>query len=208
MKATAQEYDFHRRILARDDPVAFAQLAECLYVPLLQDVQQRAAGSHADPALVEEAVGQALLNYHDTPTKYDPERASLHSYLAMVAYRDFQNTLAKELRVRAHHVPLSDCEGAASLEATEPAEIIVSQMQAAEIWQFVQELFRDPIERRIVTLIINGVRAPEPYAQILGIGDMPEEKQIEQIRLVKYRITRRLRRKMIQRLQRTEGDRS
>ena len=64
MKATIQEFDFHQRILARDDPIAFAALAEWLYNPLVQDVRKR-AGIDADPVLVEEAVGEALLNYHD-----------------------------------------------------------------------------------------------------------------------------------------------
>ncbi len=41
MKATVEEYDFHQRILARDDPVAFAALAEWLYNPLVQDVRRR-----------------------------------------------------------------------------------------------------------------------------------------------------------------------
>src|SRR6266516_3174937 len=31
MKATAEEYDFHQRILARDDPIAFAAFAELFY---------------------------------------------------------------------------------------------------------------------------------------------------------------------------------
>lgn len=56
MKATIQEYDFHQRILARDDPIAFAALADWLYNPLVQDVRKR-AGINADPMLVEEADG-------------------------------------------------------------------------------------------------------------------------------------------------------
>jgi hypothetical protein len=210
MKATAQEYNFHQRILANDDPVAFAQLAECLYFPLVQDIQQRAR-SHADPALVEEAAGQALLDYRDAPTRYDPDRASLRSYLAMAAYRDYQNEQAKELRMQAHQISLFDPtlqESVESLESMELAEIIASKAQAEELWQFIQELFHDPLERRIIALIINRVHAPEPYAQILGIEDVSHEKQIEQIKLVKYRITRRLRRRIAQRFQLLEGDRS
>ncbi|HEX3642497.1 MAG TPA: hypothetical protein VHV10_14495, partial [Ktedonobacteraceae bacterium] len=150
MKATAQEYDFHQRILAHDDQVAFAQLAECLYFPLVQDVQQRAR-SHADAALIEEAAGQALLDYRDAPTRYDPDRASLRSYLAMAAYRDYQNEQAKELRMQAHQISLFDPtlqESVESLESMELAEIIASKAQAEELWQFIQELFRDPLERR------------------------------------------------------------
>ena len=103
MKATLQEYDFHQRVLARDDPIAFAALAEWLYKPLVQDVYKR-AGVNADPMFVEEAVGQALLDYHDTPERYDPKRASLRSYLVMAAYRDFQNARAKEQRVTAQQI--------------------------------------------------------------------------------------------------------
>ncbi len=208
MKATAQEYDFHQRILACNDPVAFAELAEWLYVPLVQDVQQRAR-DHADPTLVEEAVGQALLDYHDAPARYDPNRASLHIYLTMAAYRDYQNAQAKEQRTQAHQISLFDPTLQESVESLESlAETIASKAQAEELWRFIQELFRDPLEWRIVMLIINGVRALEPYAQILGIGDVPHEEQIEQIKLVKYRITRRLRRRITQRFQLLEGDRS
>jgi hypothetical protein len=73
MKATAQEYDFHCRILAPDDPVAFVQLTEWLYPALVQHVQQR-AGWNADTTLIEEAAIQALIEYHDAPTRYDPDR--------------------------------------------------------------------------------------------------------------------------------------
>src|SRR3954470_6652490 len=96
MKATAQEYDFHRRILSPDDPLAFVQLSEWLYPSLVQDVQQR-AGWDADPALTGEAAIQALIDYRNAPKRYDPDRASLHHYLAMAAYRDFQNARTKEL---------------------------------------------------------------------------------------------------------------
>src|SRR6266704_7046109 len=149
MKATAQEYDFHQRILARNDPVAFAELAEWLYIPLVQDVQQRAR-SYADPALAEEAAGKALLDYRDAPSRYDPNLASLRSYLRMAAYRDYQNAQAKEQRMQAHQISLFDPtlqESIESSESIELAEIIASQAQAEELWRFIQELFRDPLER-------------------------------------------------------------
>jgi hypothetical protein len=208
MKATVQEYDFHQRIFARDDPIAFVQLVESLYLPLVQDVQQR-AGSQADPILVEEAVGQALLDYHDTPAHYDPNRANLRSYLAMAAYRDFQNAQAKEQRVQSHQISLFDPtlqESVCYPEFLEPDGMIASQTQAEQLWQCVQDIFCEPVERRIASLIIHGVDAPEPYAQILGLAGTTHKEQIKHIRLVKYRITRRLRRRVAQQLRRIEGD--
>jgi len=204
MKATAEEYDFHQRILARDDPIAFAALAEWLYNPLVQDVRGR-AGSHADPALVEEAVGEALLDYHDHPERYIPNRAGLRSYLVMAAYRDFQNASAKERRVTGHQVSLFD-PALQVQEIAESQETIDSKLHEEILWQLIDEVFPDPIERRIVMLILNKTRSPEPYAQVLGLCDLPYNERIQEVRRVKYRITRRLRRGIAQKLNRIGGN--
>jgi DNA-directed RNA polymerase specialized sigma24 family protein len=204
MKATAEEYDFHQRILARDDPIAFAALAEWLYNPLVRDVRGR-AGPHADPALVEEAVGEALLDYHDHPERYFPNRASLRSYLVMAAYRDFQNASAKERRVIGHQVSLFDPAFQVQ-EIAESQETIDSQLHEEELWQLIDEVFPDPIERRIVMLILNKTRSPEPYARVLGLRDLPYDERIQEVRRVKYRITKRLRRGIAQQLNRIGGN--
>ncbi|SRR6266702_846901 len=204
MRATVQEYDFHQRVLARDDPIAFAALAEWLYNPLVQDVCKR-AGINADPVLVEEAVGQALLDYHDAPEKYDPSRISLRSYLIMAAYGDFQNARKKEDRLAKHQISIFDPafqEGEVA-GSQETVEAIEHELRVEELWKLIDEIFPDPTERRIVTLILNKVRSPEPYAQALGLGDLSYDEQLKRVRLVKYRITRRLRRRMAQQLNRT-----
>ncbi len=202
MKATSQEYDYHQRICARGDPTAFAEFAEWLYAPLVQDVRSR-SGANADPALIEEAVAEALLDYHDVPERYDPSRASLRSYLVMAAYRDFQNAQARERRVTSHQISLFDptLREQDVMGSQGTAEEVESQLHVEELWQLINEIFPDPTERRIVTLIINKVRSPEPYASVLGLGDLPNEERLRQIRLIKYRITRRLRRRMTQQLQ-------
>ncbi len=206
MKATVQEYDFHQRILARDDPIAFAALAEWLYNPLVQDVRKR-AGINADAVLVEEAVGEALLNYHDAPEKYDPSRISLRSYLIMAAYRDFQNAWIKENRQTKYQISLFDpaFQKSEIAGSQETAEVIEHELRVEELWKLIDEIFPDSTERRIVTLILNKVRSLEPYAQALGLSDVSHDDQLRQIRLVKYRITRRLRRRMAQQLYQTGG---
>lgn len=206
MKATIQEFDFHQRILARDDPIAFAALAEWLYNPLVQDVRKR-AGIDADPVLVEEAVGEALLNYHDAPEKYDPSRISLRSYLIMAAYRDFQNAWIKENRQTKYQISLFDpaFQKSEIAGSQETAEVIEHDLRVEELWKLIDEIFPDSTERRVVTLILNKVRSPEPYAHALGLSDVSHDDQLRQIRLVKYRITRRLRRRMAQQLYQTGG---
>ncbi len=204
MKATLQEYNYHQRICARDDPIAFAELAEWLYDSLVQHVRKR-AGSNADPTFVEEAVGQALLNYHDKPESFDPDRKSLKSYLAMAAYRDFQNAQAREHRLREHQVSLFD-PTFRERDVMENQEAIDSQLDVEELWNIIDEAFPDPTERRIVELILNRVRSPEAYAQVLNIGALPDDERLRQVKLAKYRITRRLRRRMTRRLHRAGGE--
>jgi hypothetical protein len=201
MQATLQEYQFHQRLCARDDPIAFAELAEWLYDTLVQDVRKR-AGYQADPILVEEAVGQALLDYHDRPEGYDPGRISLRSYLVMAAYSDFRNAFAREHRVQAHQVSLFDL-------ALQENDIVVSvdnldeQLHVEELWAFIDETFPDPVERGVVDLIINHVHAPEPYIHLLHLDGLPGDEQMRQAKLAQYRIARRLRRNLTRWLTRT-----
>ena len=204
MQATPQEYQFHQRLCARDDPIAFAELAECLYDALVQDVRKR-AGRQADPVLVEEAVGGALLDYYDKPERYDPGRMSLHGYLVMAAYRDFQNAWAREYRVQVRQISVFD-PAFQENELVESLESLDEQLQVEEMWAIIEEAFPDPVERGIVELIINRVRSPEPYIQLLRLGDLPGDEQLKQAKLAHYRIARRLRRNLTRWLTRTGGE--
>ncbi len=193
MKATPEEYDFHCRILARSDPTAFATFVEHVYTSLVQRVQRR-AGPLADAVLVEEAVGQAFLDYHDAPQHYDPNRADLHSYLAMAAYHDFQNAQAKEQRIAKHVIQLSDpTVQAQDIVAPETTE---SQAREEELWQVIDATFPDPVERHIVLLILNKVRPIEPYVRLLELSELAPDERRKHVERVKERITKRLRRKV------------
>lgn len=204
MQATPQEYQFHQRLCARGDPTAFAELAEWLYDALVQDVHKR-AGFQADPILIEEAVGEALLNYHDKPERFDPGRMGLHGYLAMSAYRDFQNAWATENRMQARQVSLFD----PALQEHGPGESLGNldeRIQVEELWAIIDETFPDPVERGIVELIVNHVRSTEPYIQLMRLGDLPGDEQLRQAKLAHYRIARRLRRNLAPWLTRTGGE--
>jgi hypothetical protein len=60
----------------------------------------------------------------------------------------------------------------------------------------------------VATLIVNGVHALEPYIQILDSQNVSREEQIERVTTMKYRIIKRLRRKVGKQLQRMEGSKS
>lgn len=204
MKATLQEYDFHLRLCARGDPTAFVELAEWLYYPLILDVQRR-AGGNADPVLIEEAVGQALLDYHDRPHSYQPARATLQGYLTMVAYRDFQNAQAKEQRLKRGQISLFDPAFQEHGIIGQP-DVLADDWEAEDLWAMIDATFPDPVDRQVVELVMNRVRSPEPYATLLQISHLPEDERVRQVQLVKYRVTRRLRRTMARQLPFIRGD--
>ncbi len=188
----------HQRVLARD-PVAFSQLAEWLYASLVRDTGARArgrAGKAVDMMLVEESVGEALLDYNDAPERYDPEQAALHVYLVMAAYRDFQNALSKEYRHAQHqtalggdaHVEMDVPDGRSELDG------LLNRISAEEWWSLVEGTFSDPADRQLVIMLANGVRSTESYARVLGITELSAGEQAREVKKAKDRVLKRLKR--------------
>ncbi len=204
MRATLEEFAFHQRLLAGNDPIVSAELAEWLYESLVRETYARACAGAAggavwiDPALVEEAVGEALLRYIEAPERYDPERAPLQRYLVMAAYRDFQNMSEKEARRAGpqRYLSLLVTEQEDQDIADEQQEIdhIIGRIDAERLWQIIEEHFPDPTEQQIVALIVDRVRSVQPYAQLLGLTHLSADEQAAEVRRAKDRIKRRLRR--------------
>lgn len=204
MKATPEEYAFHQRLLADDDPTAPDELAQWLYGLLVRETYARvcaeAAGGSAsvDRDLVEEAVGNALLDYIEAPERYKPERASLQRYLVMAAYRDFQNSSVKEARRagRQRYLSLLTAQGEEQDVVDEQQDIdqIMGSIHVEHLWQIIEERFPDPIEWQIVELMVDRVRSAQPYVELLGLAHLPADEQVKEVKRVKDRIAKRLRR--------------
>jgi len=194
MKATEEELRFHQRLLAGDDPTAFAELAEGIYQELVRHISAR-AGPFADPALVEEAVGQALLDYNAFPDRYDPQRGSLRAYLVVVAHRRFLKAQQKERRRSWRNVSLTTDDGTDDiLEAPDELEALIARIRVAEVWPLVEQAFPDPQDRQVLLLIMNGVREMAAFAKALGITHLSEDEQTQHVNRAKNRIKKRLRR--------------
>jgi hypothetical protein len=150
--------------------------------------------------LVEESVGEALLDYNDAPERYDPHQATLHAYLVMVAYRDFQNAASKELRHVLHQTTLEGDgygEGHAEMEVPDgrsELDSLLNRISAEEWWSLVEGTFSDPTDRQLVIMLANGVRSSESYAKVLGITGLPGDEQAREVKKAKDRMLKRLRR--------------
>lgn len=195
MKATPEELHLHMRLICRDDPVVTAELAATIYDQVVRAARVR-IGFHIDPVLVEEAAGQAILDYYREPERYDPERLPLCSYLAMMALQRYIKVWRREQRWVTQRVSLTDdasCDDE-SLVALDSIEDAITHIRVAEVWPLVDAAFTDPVERKVLMLIINGVRETAAYVRAIGLSHLPEDEQTQQVERVKNRVKKRLRR--------------
>ncbi len=194
MKATPKELQFHQRILARNDPIAWDQLAVWLYPALVQDLRKR-VHQGTDPMLVEEAVGEAFLNYCRNPKRYNPQLISLRSFLLMEAEHDLKNALARERRQTQYQVSL-----VAPYDTNEEQDIIDksqdldAHIQGEELREHILGTFTDSVDRSIAELILDRIRSSEPYINLLELDGLPRSEQAKQVKRHKDRIKWHLRR--------------
>lgn len=189
------ERALHQRLLEHDA----GAVSRCctLYIPLVHATLRRrcqAAFAH----LLEEAVDTAVFDYVKNPERYDPERLPLESYLRMAAWRDFQTLAERELRQLRRQTPLAAVELSLVGENDEQRDDLLALpegMTMARVWQALEQQVSDPIDRRILRLmVIDEVRETAAYARVLGIEHWDIKRQRVEVKKVKDRLSKRLRR--------------
>jgi hypothetical protein len=177
--------------------------------------------SFADEHLIGEAVERAVLEYIDSPCRFDPNRGkTLPNFLLLIAKRRMANLERTERRhqQRLHTQSLAEgtLEGLLDILATapSPAELLMTAEDDAEgemtrarrrqlLGQFVQE--QPPSDWPALELIIKGERQCAAYAQVLGIGSRAEPEQRKLANRAKHRLRRAMMRWMRMRRQRPPG---
>lgn len=195
MKATPEELVLHQRLLMKDQ-LAAVELANLLYDPLVRSVRDRVDRT-TDSDFVEDAVVEALMSYVDAPEKYNPQKSTLKGYLTMIAHRDVKNALSKEYRRSRLHISLSNpaVQENDIIDTTQNADVHLHEQAIEDVWERINELFPDPIDRKIADLILHQVRPPEPYIEAMSLGGLPRSEQLQRVRRAKDRISRHIRRK-------------
>lgn len=194
-------YALHQRCLDRD-PVAAAQVCE-LYLPILLEKVARRWPNTPDPHAVETAVHDALMNYIEHPSRYDPTRLTLLSYLVMSAKGDVANSEAarrtragREISLMQRVAELADeSEEEIELQADDDVEATVLAQDSETLRRLV-ELFPSPIDLYVVELMLEGVRRTESYAIVLQITRQSPVEQERTVKKTKDRIRAKIRRNM------------
>jgi hypothetical protein len=192
-----QEAELHRRLLAQD-PTASNEAA-LYWFPRLYAALCRRNPTVSDPHLLEEAAETALLEYFKNPARYDPARLSLSSYLLMAADRDLKNLLQREARHRAHLVPLDPVVHGTPARNDEQDEddaiALPPGVTREQVLQALWDKVRSPRDREVLRLmVVEGERRTEVFVQVLGIEHLPRDAQRRQVKRVKDRLNKMMRR--------------
>jgi RNA polymerase sigma-70 factor (ECF subfamily) len=182
------------------DPVAFAELCEVALPHLVAFLEARFPSQ--DSHLVETVVVDLLLDYYRRSDQYDPERLSLFAYFRMAAKYDMLNQISK-LRLReARLTPLDNIlvelqlSGRNTLQrGSDLAEWLgqYTDLTLREILMAVEGELA-PTEQEVLALMLEGQRDTSAFAQVMGIAHLDEADQRREVKRMKDRIMKRLRR--------------
>jgi RNA polymerase sigma-70 factor (ECF subfamily) len=139
----------------------------------------------------------AVFEYLNEPSNFDPAKGRLSTFLCSIAKRRAVD------RLRANRARIGREEGFAAVvevRATAPKERMERDIEARELWRRVQETVQDPRDRRALELILDGERSTNVLAETLGLSSLPADEWPRAVkrhrdRLVKVlgRIGKRLR---------------
>jgi hypothetical protein len=184
----------HHRLLS-DDPIAPAQLARVYLEPVVAHLRARFPDVR-DCDLLWDAAADAILNYAEDPSTYDPRKRGLFGYLKMSARGDLRNALDKDSRRR--NVEL-DVVGGNRLQEDEEEEYAVERdsetvARSDETMRRVYAALPEPRDRRFLHLMMDQVRETRAYAKVLGIENKDDAEQRQIVKRNKDRIKKRIQR--------------
>jgi RNA polymerase sigma-70 factor (ECF subfamily) len=190
----------HRRLLEAD-PVAPAEAIEAFLDELVHLLRVR-AGPIQDETLIVDAATDAFLAYVQDPSKFDPTKSRLLTYLTMSAHGDLLNMLDRQLRRQRRQVSLDDVEHVLpsrnelidELEERLDRDDAATAESTSEALNRVREELPDLLDQQILGLMLQGERKTSAYASLLGIEDQDPKNQRRTVKRHKDRITKRLQR--------------
>jgi DNA-directed RNA polymerase specialized sigma24 family protein len=189
--------DRQHRLVVQNRITAFAELCEIALPHISYYLQTQFP--QFDPHMHHMVAADALLAYQKRPSQYDPEKLSLFAFLRMAARRDFLNAIDKKRRLEQRLTDIDDPAVQTTLSEDPVDDLSEAWLQqytdlttAEFLDAFICNLSED--DRQIFALILNGERATEPYAALMGLTDLSVDRQRQEVKRAKDRLMTRLRR--------------
>lgn len=188
----------HEQLLA-GDPTATARIAEEFWDYVEKRLTRRYSPL-SDPHLIPMAITDALMNYFQRPTQFDPDKSSLPAYLYMSARGDLLNALERG-RAEPKQVSIVESVEVEEDESEEEVEVPAQYNLEAEVLARLSsvpgrldEVFPDAVDRALVELILESVRDTREFAAVLHIQGLPTEEQAKTVKRHKDRLKKMLQR--------------
>lgn len=197
----------HSRLVA-GDRVASEELASLLIDPLVGRLERRwPRWKHAD-VLYDTAV-DALLDYVQTPERYDPSRGPVLRYLELAAHRDLINHYRSARRRQEielapfsavgdpehqpHEIPVGGTPIGQARLSPDPANAV--RLDALDVWSRIRQACPDKRERELIWACwVDGESSSEELAKILGVDDLPVEQRRRRVKNARDVARRKLQR--------------
>lgn len=182
----------HQRLLS-GEPTATAEIAEAFLQPLVKGLRKRFSRVN-DDHLIQVAADDALVHLFEHPTKFEPARGELFTYLRLRAGGYLLNSLRRDRGEENKVVELDDMRAVYDVGDDAEAALISREFQAGVISR-LRQVFTDPTDLRVLELMIEGERETEAFAEALEVTDRPLEEQRKLVKQAKDRINKTLDRK-------------
>ena len=184
----------HQAVILGDSLTADA-LARHVLPRLVASLRREWPGSSS--AMIDEAVEDAILWYLANPTRYDPERSGLPTFLHLVARRNMTHARRRERRRLAHEVPIGLSMPNATPGYPTPtwrasADDLDDPDTSSNDLSKALALAMTDAERKFVLARAKGERT-STLATIIGAGDSPDEQR-RAVHRVMARLRQRARR--------------
>lgn len=190
----AFERELHQRLLDGDF-VASHEVAAALLPAVVDRLKQRFRRLD-DETLLLDAAADAILNYAERPSQYDPNKLRLLSYLVMSADGDLKNALHRQQRQAQREVPRPDVE--LLLDARNPEQEEARPYEhpgvpeVEEVAHKIRQAIPDPVDQQLVDLMIQGERRTAVFARVLGITELDIQQERKIVKQHKDRLKKRL----------------
>jgi hypothetical protein len=185
----AEQDELHRTIVGRTDPTATARAFELLLEPLKVRLRFRWPNMSQDE--LESWAIDALIAYLENPARYDPKQSALLTYLAMDADGDIKNAYSSAQATRERFLADVEDEASRRNETTDDEKL---DLDDRALYASLRDAFPDKRDRKVIDLMLQNVRETVAYAGVLGIAHLPSAQQAAEVKRVKDRIKKRLRR--------------
>ena len=190
----AELLSLHNRLLDHD-PVATEEIFSLVAQELEKHLRLRfpSLAPGTDPDIYLSAVFDALTDYFKNPEKYDPAKSGLMTYLRLACRGDMQNLLKKESRHASGRTSLESVEFSLS-DGNDVSKMVANTLDEQRL---VADLTRGMTaeERAVFALMTEGERSTQVAAEAMNIGHLSPGEQAKQVKRVKDRLKKRIRRR-------------